>query len=178
MVFNFWHLFWHLINSEPLQTSTKELFTKTDCNINLMLLPILAKKVQMRFLDSRLGPGCSSAGGYNLVLSSSNGHISLAVRKDVINSLHMKFRLVSSLSITRPLKHYIKSNCTVALWGVFFLKIFYELLSNFHAFSIFFWTPDGGVWSIKVIPWETSSSRHSDNIQVATWKHKNLIVKS
>ena len=68
-------------------------------------------------------------------------------------------------------------------------KSFYKLLSNhlcrsiflvmFYAFSIFFWTAlDRCVWIMKIILWEPSYFRHSNNIQIVVSNCKSLIAKT
>ena len=52
----------HLINSEPLQISTMELFAKIVENVHLKPLTVLAKR---SILNARLGPKCASASGYS-----------------------------------------------------------------------------------------------------------------
>ena len=64
-------------------------------------------------------------------------------------------------------------------------KFFCKLLSKhlwrslcvvkFHALSIFFWTPfDGCVWSMRIILWDTSYFRDSNNIHTARAFYENL----
>ena len=47
------------------QTCTKKNFAKIVNNVNLELLTILEKRIN---LDAWLSPACASAGGYNIVL--------------------------------------------------------------------------------------------------------------
>ena len=84
------------------------------------------------------------------------------------------------------IKTTITNICLVALLRIFVRKLFCKLLSTylwqslflvkFHAFSIFFWALlDGWLWRMKIILCETSSFRHSKNIQVAAWIYKSLL---
>ena len=71
----------------------------------------------------------------------------------------------------------------IAVW-----KFFCKLLSNylwrslyivkFHDFSIFFWTPlEGFVWSMRIILWDASYFRHSNNIHTARASLQNLLME-
>ena len=87
------------------------------------------------------------------------------------------------------IKTTIKSIWPVAFARVSARKSFYKLLSNhlcrsiflvmFYAFSIFFWTAlDRCVWIMKIILWEPSYFRHSNNIQIVVSNCKSLIAKT
>ena len=98
-----------------------------------------------------------------------------------------KFRSANCLRISRPLKQLLKVSAVpisrIAVW-----KFFCKLLSNylwrslyivkFHDFSIFFWTPlEGFVWSMRIILWDASYFRHSNNIHTARASLQNLLME-
>lgn len=109
------------------------------------------------------------------VLKCKQKNISLVENKDgisLINSVHLKFRSVSYLSISQSLKQILKVSVLVGFLRIFVPKIFCELLSKhlwrslflvkLHACGIFWIHWDGCVWSIKIY-----SYRYSSNIPVA-----------
>lgn len=71
---------------------------------------------------------------------------------------------------------YRKSFCKLLsshLW-----RSFITLLVKFSSFSVFVWTAlDKCVWRMKIILWDASSFKHSNNIQVTAWNYKSLITK-
>ena len=57
-------------------------------------------------------------------------------------------------------------------------RSYITLLVEFSSFSVFVWTAlDKCVWRMKIILWDASSFRHSNNIQVTAWNCKGLIAK-
>ena len=113
---------------------------------------------------------------------TSSGDISLAANEDEII---LKFRSVNCLSIIRPLKQL--SKVSAVSFSRIFVRIFFcKLLSKylwqslynvkFHAFSIFFWTTlDRFVWSVRIILWDASYFRHSNNIHTARASLQKLL---
>ena len=63
------------------------------------------------------------------------------------------------------------------LWQSLYIK-FENRIIKFHAFSIFFSTPlDGFVWSMRIILWNASYFRHSNNIHTARASLQKLLME-
>ena len=155
-------------------------------NFNLNALTILAKcSIWGAWL---LGPACAPTGGYNTTLK---------IQADIFlwQQVQSKHRwnhfevLVSQLYKHKPtIKTTIKSICVVSFSRIFVRQFFCKLLSKdlcqslyilkFHAFRILFWIPlDGFAWSMKIILWDASYFRYSNNIHTAKASLQNLLMK-
>ena len=149
-----------------------ETLAKIVSNVNLELLTILSKKVQLRCLT-----------GFRLCFcrwiqyssKNSNGYISLTATKDrivIINYIHLKFRSVNCLGISQTSKTTIKSICLVLFSRIFVRNIFWQLLSKHPRWSLFlvnfflsaysYGHVYRSVWSMKFNLWEESYFRHSN----------------
>ena len=143
-------------------------------------LTILAKR---SIIDFSLRPKCASE--YNTVLKIQTETDSNKYAIILINYLHLMFRSVNCLGIRQPLKRLPK----VSVWcstyivrlRIFVRSIFYkslskhlwgEVLVKFHDFSLYFSTHlNGCVWSMKIILWGASYSRHWTRLAKPHCKH-------
>ena len=150
---------------------TTLIFTKIVSNVDLKPLTILAKRST---IDAWLVPEHASAGGYTVKfsLTASKGDIIL------MNTLHLKFRLINCLSISWPLKQLSK----VVFSGTFVWKILCKLLLR-HLWQRLIKVPCfqhivlntfGRLRrKYEFIVREVYNFRHSNNIQVASSKYRS-----
>ena len=119
------------------------------------------------------------------IFYNSSGDVSLIASKD---GIILKFMSVNCLSISRSLKklskesvryrshEYLFRNYSVNYYQRVCGRIYFPV--KFHAFSRFFWTSlDKCVWRKKIVLWDASHFRHSNNINTVKVSLQNFLMK-